>query len=324
MPSPQVEPRRTATIAVVACLLTALVAPLQAQTAAQTAAPIPVRVAFPPVVTWLPSWVAKEKGIFAKHGLDVTLTVTQNLSLLPGTMGKQFDFGASTPTDLIKSVASGIDVVASAAEAYETDKTPTTHVMTSKESGVASVKDLAGKIIASPTIGAVMHVATLYWLKKNGVDYNSIRAVEVPFPNMADQLKAKRVDAVETLEPFAGAMLKAGNVSLGLPILAAGKEVLFVFWISQGAWARANPNVIKAWIAALEEAKAYMDKEPAEARKILAQYSRLPEVVVQTVPFPEYRFKMKSEDLMVWVNVMREVGHLDKEVDKDKLVFSPQ
>ena len=286
--------------------------------------PVAVRAAFPPVVTWLPSWVAKEKGIFAKHGLDVTLTVTQNLSLLPGTMGKQFDFGACTPTDLIKSVASGIDVVASAAEAYETDKNPTTHVITSKESGITSVKDLAGKTIASPTIGAVMHVATLYWLKKNGVDYNSIRAVEVPFPNMADQLKAKRVDAVETLEPFAGAMLKGGNVSLGLPILAAGKEVLFVFWISQGAWAKANPNVVKAWIAALEEAKVFIDKDPVEARKIVAQYTKLPEAVVQSGPFPDYRFKMKAEDLGVWADVLREVGQLDKPVDADKLVFVAQ
>ena len=202
----------------IAIALTLALAGAGLSTSAVAQAPlIPVRAAFPPVVTWLPSWVAKEKGFFAKHGLDVTLTITQNLSLLPGTMGKQFDFGASTPTDLLKAVASGIDVVASAAEAYETDKNPTTHVVTSPETGIRSVKDLAGKTIATPTIGAVIHVSTLYWLKKNGVDFNSIRAVEVPFPNMADQLKAKRVDAVETLEPFAGAMLKAGNISLGLP-----------------------------------------------------------------------------------------------------------
>ena len=49
---------------------------------------------------------------------------------------------------------------------------------------------------------------------------------------MGDQLKAGNVDAVEALEPFAGALLAAGNVSLGDPLLAAGDEVLFPFWIS--------------------------------------------------------------------------------------------
>ena len=96
----------------IAIALTLALAGAGLSTSAVAQAPlIPVRAAFPPVVTWLPSWVAKEKGFFAKHGLDVTLTITQNLSLLPGTMGKQFDFGASTPTDLLKAVASGIDVV---------------------------------------------------------------------------------------------------------------------------------------------------------------------------------------------------------------------
>ena len=51
-----------------------------------------VRAAYIPVVTWLPAWVAKDKGFFEKNGLDVSLTVTQNLSVLPGTLGRQFDF----------------------------------------------------------------------------------------------------------------------------------------------------------------------------------------------------------------------------------------
>jgi ABC-type nitrate/sulfonate/bicarbonate transport system substrate-binding protein len=58
-------------------------------------------------LTWLPAWVAKEKEFFAKHGLDVTLTVAQNLSVLPGTVGRQFEFVPSTAPDLPKAVASG-------------------------------------------------------------------------------------------------------------------------------------------------------------------------------------------------------------------------
>ena len=200
-----------------------------------------VRVAYVPVVTWLPAYVAKDKGIFEKHGLDVTLTPTQNISLLPQTVGKQFDIIASTPPDLIKPVASGLDIVAVSSEAIESKTNPTAQLIVRKDSGINSIADLKGKTIASPTIGAVLHISVLYWLKKSGVDPNSIRGVEVPFPNMGDQLKAGRVDAVEGLEPFVGPMLAAGNISLGDPILSPSpEEVLFVFWAADGAWARAN------------------------------------------------------------------------------------
>src|SRR5262249_41794497 len=121
-----------------------------------------------------------------------------------------FRQSASTPTDLLKAVAGGLDVVASAGEAIEGKSNPTTQVIVRKDSPIKSPADLKGKAIAAPTVGAVIHVATLYWLKKNGVDPSSIRAVEVPFPNIGDQLKAGNVDAVEALEPFTGALLAAG------------------------------------------------------------------------------------------------------------------
>ena len=290
--------------------------------AAQDKPLTPVRAAYVPVATWLPAWVALDKGIFAKHGLAVTLSPIQNLSLLPGTVGRQFEFAASTPTDLIKAVAGGLDVVATAGEAIEVKSNPTTQVIVRKESGIKSAADLKGKAIAAPTLGAVIHVATLYWLKKNGVDPASIRGVEVPFPNMGDQLKAGNVDAVEALEPFAGALLAAGNVSLGDPLLAAGDEVLFPFWISDGAWARANGSVIKAWIDALTEAQSYMNANPADTRAILAKYSRLPPEVVAKVPLPTYRFTIKPDELGVWIDVLKDLGQLSVPVDKAKIVVT--
>lgn len=291
---------------------------------AQSPALTPVRAAYVPVITWLPAWVAKDKGLFEKNGLDVSLTPIQNLSLLPGTMGKQFEFGASTGPDLIKAAASGLDVVAVAGEVIESSAHQSMQVIVRKDSGIASVKDLKGKIIAAPSIGAIMHVATLSWLKKNGVDPASIRAVEVPFPNMGDQLKASRVDAVESLQPFVGQLLAQGNVGIGNPLLSVGDPVLFPFWISQGAWARANLPVIKRWITALNEAKAFMEQNPSEARAILAKYTNLPPAVAQTIPFPAYEFSIQPAQLDVWVRTLRDLGQLSVDVDSNKLVVTPK
>lgn len=310
---------RSLTAGTVAAALTAL-AIVAAPTRAQ--APTPVRAAYIPVITWLPAWVAKEKGFFAKHGLDVTLSVAQNLSVLPGTVGRQFEFVPSTAPDLLKAVASGLDVVAVTASVFETEDNISTQLMVAKDSGIASAKDLSGKLIATPTIGGVIHVSVLYWLKKNGVDPASIRAVEVPFPNMADQLKARRVDAVEAVEPFVGALKAGGNVTLTAPLLSAGKEVLFPFWISSGEWARAHGSTVAAWKASLDDAIAFIRENPEEARAIVAQYTKLPEAVVKVTPFPTYRTAITVNDIDVWANVLREIGQLTTPVDPAKLVVA--
>src|SRR5216684_1230469 len=290
--------------------------------AAATAAQLtPVRAAYIPVVSWLPAWVAKDKGFFEKNGLDVTLSVTQNLSVLPGTLGRQFDFAPSTPPDLIKAVLGGIDVVAVAGQGIETKDNPSTHLIVRKDSAITSIKDLKGKVIATPTLGAIIHVSVLDNLKKNGIDPASIRAVEVPFPNMADQLKAGNVDAVESLEPFAGQLLAAGNRSLGDPLLSVSDEVLYTFWISDRTWAADNPAVIAAWVASLNQAKEFMDANPQEARAILAKYTKLPEAVVQKIPFVTYRFSLNPRDFAVWVNVLKDLGQITRSIDENSLVL---
>ena len=302
-------------IAAVLCVCAEFIAP------AIAAKLTPVRAAYIPVVSWLPAWVAKEKGFFESNGLDVTLSVTQNLSVLPGTLGRQFDLAPSTPPDLIKAVLAGIDVVAVAGQGIETRDNPSTHLIVRKDSTIASMQDLKGKVIATPTLGAIIHVSVLYGLKKNGIDPASIRAVEVPFPNMPDQLKAGNVDAVEALEPFAGQLLAAGNRSLGDPLLSVSDQVLYTFWISERKWATDNHAVIDAWVASLHQAKQFMDANPQEARAILAKYTRLPETVVQKIPFVTYRFSLDPRDFAVWVNVLKDIGQITRSIDENNLVM---
>jgi NitT/TauT family transport system substrate-binding protein len=236
-------------------ILAAITTGLANRTYAQVQSPVAVRAAYIRVLTWLPARVAKEKGFFATHGLDVTLSVAQNLSILPGTVGKQFEFAPAAPP--ICSNQSPLDSTSlrSRPRFLRPRTIPPRMFIVSKESGIVAPKDLAGKLIATPTIGGVIHVSVLCWLKKNGVDPASVRSVEVPFPNMPDQLKAKRVDAVESVEPFAGVLRANGNVSIADPLLSVGKDVLFPFRISQGAWAHTHLPTIKAWIAALERCK---------------------------------------------------------------------
>jgi len=283
-----------------------------------------LRVAYIPVVTWLPALVAKEEGIFEKNGLDVTFTKFPTLVNLPATLGRQFDLVPTTAPDLLNAVASGLNLAAVAGETLETSNNKSFEVMVRADSGINSAKDLAGKRVASPGVGSVMHVALLYWVKKDGGDPSGIIGVEAPFPAMIDQLRSGRVDAVEQLQPFVGQMMAQGFKSIGAPLLAIADPVLFPFWIADANWARANRDVLKRWVASLEGGLAVIKSDEPKARKILATYSGLPEQVVARIPMPHFDFKISPQQIAVWRDVMVSQGFPLQNIDVNRIVVAPE
>jgi len=281
-----------------------------------------LRVAYIPVVTWLPMLVANDTGIFEKNGLQVTLTKFPNITNLPQALGKQFDLAPTTAPDLLNAVASGLNIAAVAGETVETAANKSFEVMVRADSGINSPKDLAGKRIASPGVGSVMHIAVLHWVKQAGGDPDTVTGVEVPFPNMMDQLKAGRVDAAEPLQPFVGQMRAAGFKSLGDPLLAVADPVLFPFWIADADWARAHRDVLKRWVASLQGGLDIIKSDEAKARAILAKYSGLPEPVVAKIPLPAFDFTITPAQLDVWRKVLIAQGRPLQNLDMNRIVVT--
>ena len=173
-----------ATIAILALAASSPIATAQEKTK--------IRAAYVPVATWLPLWVAKDKGVFERNGLDVSLTSFPILALLPPTVGKQFDLAPTTAPDLLNAVASGLKLTAVAGGTIELSSNQSYQVIVRPDSGINSPKDLNGKRIGTSAIASVMHVADLHWLKANGADPGSIIPVEVPFTSMMDHCPSGR------------------------------------------------------------------------------------------------------------------------------------
>jgi NitT/TauT family transport system substrate-binding protein len=298
-------------------LVTVATRPAGAQT-------IPVRAAYVPAVTWLSAWVAKDEGFFDKQGLDVSFLVVQNISTIPPTIGKQIDIGPATVVDLINAAGGGLNVVAVAGGHVDVPEAVTNVVVVRKDSGISGIKDFGGKTIATPTIGAILHIALLHWMKKEGVDITSIRAVEVPFPNMPDQMKAGRVDVAEAVQPFASRMVAEGNLSLGDQLLQVANPARSTVWISDRDWAAAHKPVIAKWTAALRDARNFIEANPDKARDILAKYTKLPPAVTQSIPIPHFEPTLKPQEIDVWIKVMAELGQLRRPLEGKNLMVTAQ
>ena len=281
-----------------------------------------VRVSYVPATTVLPLHVAKAQGYFEPQGLDVTLKEASNISDIPATLGRQFDIALGTATDLIKAGSAGVDVVQMAGNTIDTKDNPFVQLMVRKDSGIKTVAGLEGKKVGTPTLGGVIHAAVLYSAKQAGAQPGEIQGVEAPSPTLPDQLKAGRVDAVEALEPFATTLKKNGAVSLGDPFAAIGQPLATNFWIANGDWARENPETVRKYVAALEQAVAYIKSNPQPARKILQGYTKMPPKISKIVPLPTWDFSIRTQDLAKWVTVLKDVGGFKGDVDPQTLVLA--
>jgi NitT/TauT family transport system substrate-binding protein len=322
------KPLRGSLAAVVALGLTAAAcgggsSSTKSSTATTAAGPTPLRVAYVPATTVLPLHIANAQGFFAQNNLDVTLTEAANISDIPATLGRQFDLALGTATDLIRAGAAGVDVVQVAGNTISTKANPFVKLIVKPDSGITDVTQLQGKKVGSPTLSGVIHAAVKYSVKQQGGDPSKVGGVEAPTPNLPDQLKAGQIDAVEALEPVASQLLKAGNVAIAQPFDAIGDPLSTNFWTAQGTWANKNRDAVDRFVRSLKQGQAFIDSNPAEARKILQGYTNLPEAVASTVPLPTYNFDIRTGDLDTWVKVLKDIGDFNGQVDTRKLVLSP-
>jgi NitT/TauT family transport system substrate-binding protein len=292
--------------------------------ASASAQKIPVRSSYVPAVPGLAAWVAQEKGFFLAQGLDVSLVALQNVALVPGSVGKQLDIGLATIVDLIKGASAGLNVAAVTGGHLEVVGSTTNMLIARKDSGIKTIKDIAGRRVAAPSLGAILHVALLHWMIKEGMDINSIRTIEVPFSNMGDAMAAGNVDVALGAQPFVDRMIAAGNVPLGNPVLQVASPALATLWIADRAWAEQNQAAIVKWSIALLQAKEFIANNPQEAREVLAKYTKLPPSVVQSLPLPYFETSLQASQIDVWIKVLAELKQLQGAVDASHILAMVQ
>lgn len=269
----------------------------------------------------LPAWVALDKGIFKKHGLDVKYTKVENVGTLPPALGKSFDVIFVTPVQAIAAAAQGIPVTEIAGSSLDTVKDPNSYLMVKKGSDLKSLKDLKGKTIGVLTEVGTLHYATLNMLQQAGVSLDSVKIAQVDGPSQLDQLKAGRIDAVETLAPFSQQLEQAGATDLGTPFASLGDEISVIWWAANNDWAKENPDKAKAFRESLAEAETYIEEHDAEARVVLGKYSGFPAEVVKNFPLPDYDAEVRPGDIDKWLKVMQKVADFKGTVDVGKLTY---
>jgi ABC-type nitrate/sulfonate/bicarbonate transport system substrate-binding protein len=283
----------------------------QGTTEETTGAATALRLSLVPAMTTFAAAAADVKGFYEEQGLDATVIPLANLSnAIPG-LSNQYDIVYGTPTDVVLATEKGFDIVIIAGNHFETEDAQQVQLIAGKDSGVDSVSDLAGKRIALPSLSGTIYASTLATLDKAGIAPDDVTFVEVPFPNMIDQLNAGQVDAIYSVQPFLNVAIVQGHLPLANPLLSVSDPALSGVWIAMREWAEQNPETVDAFRASLADSVAWIAQNDAEARALLSEELGLSEKIVADLKFPEWTTDVVPDDLVPWIGTLKSTGQLE-------------
>ena len=154
------------------------------------------------------------------------------------------------------------------------------HTVYSSRPAIKSIKDLAGKTIATGSVGALLHAMIIDALRKNGVDEKSVRFVNIG--SAPDVFRAVAAGTVDAGPAEADAPEQYGKY--GVHVLEGGelyKELpLFTFqasYASERAIAQKRDAMVRT-LAAYAKLYRYLDSEASKDAYVSAQTAVLPKI----------------------------------------------
>ena len=268
--------------------------------------------------------VARDEGIFAKHGLDADVSlIAINTTIPPAIVSDSIQIGGPTATVFLQAVDGGLDLVA-VAGASVMDPVSAGAVAAVARNGVTinDAKDFVGKKVGAPGIGAFLHVLFVKWLIDKGVDPKSVNFVEVTFPTQSDALKSGSVDAVLTAEPFITRMKNAGTGAVAARyVLDLNRTDPILSYVSTRAFAEQHPEVIKAFRESIEEGAKIVNSDRDKASESISKFTKMPIDLVRLNRPDVSQPELKGSDFAWWVETMKQQNMLQAPIDLDKLVL---
>jgi NitT/TauT family transport system substrate-binding protein len=215
-------------------------------------------------------WIAQEKGLFAKHGVDMEVVYLRSSPLQMTALATgEVQFAASGGSPFLFAVSGGQDLKIIAGQGNRLSY----HLVVRPE--IKEAKDLRGKRFGVTNIGGTTWMATYLTLEHLGLDATRDRISINGLGNqtiLAQAVESGNIDAT-LLDPF----LSRGPKSKGLPVLVDLYRAKIPFMTGtvavSGNYLREHPDVVEAVLKALIEAQAFV-AAPVNRSAVLQTMSR--------------------------------------------------
>ncbi len=278
-----------------------------------------VKLGYLPNVTHASAMIGVENGYFQNElGENVNLETTQfpNGSLLMDALVTgQIDIGYVGPEPAITRYLQGGDVVILAGAA-----TGGNIVVAAKDSNINSIKNLDGKIVATPSIACTHDISLKILMQSEGLAMENqggtVKQVTQKPADMLTLFQQKQLDAAVVSEPWAAQM----EDKVGAKVIVDNEDMPWegklpsAVLVTSKKFASENPEIVKAILRGHVTAVDYAKNSPEEATKLTQK--NLAELAKQELPLEilEKSFSRTNITYEVDGNILNEMEQWSKDL----------
>jgi NitT/TauT family transport system substrate-binding protein len=237
---------------------------------ASGALPTPtIGLTYIPNIQFSPFYLAETDGDYVKAGVRPTLRHHgTSEGLFTAIAAGQEQFVIAGGDELMQARSQGVDLVAVASyyRSYPVE------IIVPSASPVASLADLKGRTIGLPGKYGESWFGLLVALKSAGLSEADVTIAEIGYTQQA-ALTTGKVDAVVGFRNNDAVQFElAGLATRSLPISSGDVPLVGACLITTAAYASANPDVVKAVVAATMAGLAAAVEKPERALEVSAGY----------------------------------------------------
>ena len=287
-----------------------------------------LNVAVVPAMDSAGFFVALHEGLFAREGLTIHYSpATSSETVIKDQVGGQYDITGGNYVSYIQAQVGGTANLQIVAEGSVMQQ-GTQVILTLARSHIRTLTQLKGHMLGVNAPNNINYLLDASVLTENGISPRSVEfpAKPIPFPLMGAALQSGVVAAATVPEPFASLMEeKFGAVTLADLNQGATQQFPIQGYVTTKAWARAHPNTVKAFVAALEAGQEIADTSRAAveaAFESLAspQTGKVTPLIASMVALNIYPLAIDRTRLQRVANVMLQFGLLRHSFNVDSMI----
>lgn len=272
-----------------------------------------------------PLTLAKEAGIFAKNGLDVTIKKIPQASRHLAIASGDVQCAATTVETWVVWNANGVATT----QIFQLDKSYGADGMVVRNN-IASIKDVKGKTVAASAPGTAPYFTLAWFLKKNGLSVKDVTVVNMEPGPAAQAFIAGQNDVAMTYEPYLSAVREKPDAGKIIATTLDYPMIMDTFGCTP-KFLSENEAAAKALTKSYFEAVAMIKSEPAKAYEIMgadvkqtgekfeasAKYLRWQDQEANKKFFSgeHASFSKEAADLLKEIGIIKEIPDLSKLAD---------
>jgi NitT/TauT family transport system substrate-binding protein len=292
--------------------------------AAQSNAPVALRLASSPDDDVTPALYARSAGLFQKAGLTVTVEPLANGTAVAAAIaGGSIDIGKASLVSILNAHVRGVPFVIVGPSGRADLRRTNGGLLVLKDSPFVTGHDLNGKIVAVPALNDLQTLATRTWIDKNGGDSKTVSFVEEPGPAIGVALDSNRIAAGLLANPVAAQLMATGRYrSIAEPIQEVFNHLMVSAWISMADWTAKNADVVRRFGQAIVPATVYANEHPDKTVDLIAAFSGIDRATVATMGRASYSTSLSPALVQPLVDAAARYGAIPKDFNAVEL-FSP-